>query len=149
MLITLTIPSVIALAFQPLLAEVILFKVNKQYVNHILNSCILFILLLLVSFLSLNKTYILIIHFLAIGYAEEVLYRMVIQDKLSEVFSEISTIVLSSLIFAIVGHFAEPISINLMVRVPLGIVLSVVKMRTKFLIIPTTIHSIYNILLTF
>lgn len=85
------------------------------------------------------------IHFLVAAFSEEYLYRKIIFDDIRENYNVIVALIISSFLFAIIGHMGEEIINNLLYRFPLGVVFCCIKIKFKKLIYPTIIHATYNI----
>ncbi|MFD1900979.1 CPBP family intramembrane glutamic endopeptidase [Enterococcus termitis] len=97
--------------------------------------------------LPTNQKIIIIIHFLMIAFAEEFFYRYFIFNIISQNARCVHTVIITSLIFAFVGHISEPFLDNLLYRLPLGILFSVIRVWSKSISVPTVIHAIYNLLI--
>ena len=71
--------------------------------------------------------------------------RKIIFDDIRENYNIIVALIISSFLFAIIGHMGEEIINNLLYRFPLGVVFCCIKIKFKKLIYPTIIHATYNI----
>lgn len=144
----LTVPTIFALVFQPiLLAKVLSLYDNTKNVKYFLCGIIFLLLIFIIAMCPLSDRVILIIHFMIIAYSEEILYRVILLEELDASFNPLASIVISSLFFAFLGHLSEPILSNLIIRFPLGIILAFVKMKTHTVVFPTFVHALYNIML--
>lgn len=149
MLILLSAPTIVALVVQPIFLEKVLFKSKVNFSKHIIAATFALISILLCSIVNVPEKTMLILHFILIGYSEEMLYRMIILDRMECSYTTLESVVLTSLIFAFLGHISEPFLDNLIIRFPLGIFLSFLRIKFNNIGVPTIIHAFYNILVTF
>lgn len=147
-LLLLSTPTIIALIIQPILIEKFAFKSKANFSKHTMMIMLTLLSILICSSSNMSEKNIWILHFIFIGYSEEMLYRMIILDKLRSSYSIFESIVISSLIFAFLGHISEPIWDNLVIRFPLGVFLGLIRIKLKNIGVPTICHALYNILLT-
>lgn len=148
-LLSLSAPTIVALVVQPIFLEKVLFKSKVNFSKNIIVVILALISILLCSLANIPEKTILILHFILIGYSEEILYRMIILDRMKSSYNILESIVTTALIFAFLGHISEPILDNLMIRFPLGIFLAFIRIRFNNIGIPTIIHTLYNVLVTF
>ncbi|WP_242257646.1 CPBP family intramembrane glutamic endopeptidase [Streptococcus thoraltensis] len=126
-----------------------MFKSKVNFSKHIIVSALVLISILICSFVNVPEKIRLILHFISIGYSEEMLYRMIIVDKMKSSYTILESVVITSLIFAFLGHISEPILDNLIIRFPLGIFLAFIRISFNNIGVPTIIHALYNVLVTF
>ena len=148
-LLSLSAPTMVALVVQPICLEKILFKSKVNYSQHIIVVISALIIILFCSLVNIPEKTILILHFILIGFSGAILYRMIILDRMKSSYNILESIVITALIFAFLGHISEPILDNLMVRFPLGIFLAFIRIKFNNIGIPTIIHTLYNVLVTF
>lgn len=148
-LLLLSTPTIIALVVQPIVLEKILFKSKVNYSKSIIVVILALISILLSSFGNVSERAIVILHFILIGYSEEILYRMIILDKMKSSYTILGSILITSLIFAFISHISEPFLDNLIIRFPLGIILAFLRIKFNNIWLPTIIHALYNVLVSF
>ncbi len=83
---------------------------------------------------------------LIISFSEEILYRGVMQRRMSFLFGQIPGLILASLLFAFAGHIREPFFDNLIYRLPFGIILGFLYLRKQSLFVPILVHCVFNFL---
>ena len=149
MLLLLSAPTIVSLVVQPIFLEKVLFKSKVNFSKHIIVATLALISILLCSFVNVSEKTILILHFILVGYSEEMLYRMIILDRMESSYTILESIVITSLIFAFLGHISETILDNLIIRFPLGVFLAFIRIKFNNVGVSTIIHSLYNILVTF
>lgn len=88
-----------------------------------------------------------LIHIMVIGITEEIMMRGIVFNDLEEKFNTVIAIVLNSLIFAFIYHSGSDLLSNLLVRFPLGLILSLVRVKTKNVYNSIVMHSWYNMLM--
>jgi membrane protein len=85
-----------------------------------------------------------------IAWEEEFVYRLLVPEIIKKLCSNFFIICLiQSLIFSYLGHMDGIILENLIYRVPISIVLYVIRSKTDSIFLPTTIHALWNIMLDF
>ena len=86
----------------------------------------------------------LLIYYLAVGVAEEFLFRLVLTDYLNSKMSRIMAICWSALLFAVVFHMNYSFLSNICLRLPLGLLLALINDKMGF---PEACaaHAIYDI----
>lgn len=90
-----------------------------------------------------------LVHFLFVAVAEEIMLRCVIMDELKAFTGNKWVLcLLNGLLFAFVYHSNEAFLPNLMIRVPLGFVLSMVRLRSNSVYPAIGLHWFYNMLVT-
>jgi membrane protease YdiL (CAAX protease family) len=77
---------------------------------------------------------------------EEVLYRGIIQRRLSVVFGKYTGWLLASAIFAFIGHPQSSLIDNIILRLPFGLILGYLYFRSQSLLFPIVLHWVYNCL---
>ncbi len=110
-----------------------------------LRSILFFIIVftILVKFVGFNLT----VHFLAVGISEEVLFRHLHLKYLEPIVGQKVAVIYTSLLFAFLLHMGEPVLANLLVRLPIGVGLALIRIRFG-LNSAITCHWIYDILST-
>ena len=108
-LLLLSAPTIVALVVQPIIFEKVLFKSDVNFSKHIIVAIFALICILLCSFVNLSEKTTLILHFILIAYSEEMLYRMIILDKMKSSYTILESVMITSLLFAFLGHISEPI----------------------------------------
>ena len=101
-----------------------------------------------VSVFRMPVTIILLMFFswLIVSFSEEILYRGIMQRRLSFLFGRITGLILASALFAFAGHTHEPVLDNLIFRLPFGIILGYLYLRKQSLFIPICVHCVFNFL---
>lgn len=93
--------------------------------------------------------FFIVLNFL-IAWEEEFVYRLLIPEILQKLFiSSFVVCLLQSLIFGYLGHMEGTILDNLVYRVPLAIVLYQIRSKTGSILLSTTLHAFWNIVLDF
>lgn len=119
-------------------------NVNKK---RVLVFVILF-LSILFYFVSVKhidtKSIVFFVGFLITAIAEEVFFRGLVEFHLEKEYSVVITIILQAFIFAFMGHQGFDAISNLIIRVPLGIGLSLLKRYSGSYIVPITSHFLYD-----
>lgn len=89
------------------------------------------------------------LHFFFVAVAEEIMLRSIIMDEL-RFFTRNKWVLclLNGVIFAFVYHSSEDFWSNLLVRVPLGFVLSLVRVKSDNVYPAIMLHWLYNMFVT-
>ncbi len=123
---------------------------NIQLLSGVLTTLLLIGVLLIVYLQikqgNLNTLIPILIHLFFVALSEEVLTRGIIIRELRKIFSNNIALLLSALIFAFVFHSRENIVINLIIRVPLGLVFGKTYLVTKNIYASVAMHWLYNLL---
>jgi len=98
--------------------------------------------------LALGNALFFSIQFGVIAAGEETLYRGVLQRRLSGILSLLPGIVLSSAVWAFVGHMRQPALQNLIIRFPAGLLLGYIYVRSKSLYPGMLAHWLLNVVVT-
>lgn len=77
---------------------------------------------------------------LFVAFGEELLYRGVIQRRLTVLFGRYWGLVLASILFAFLDHPKTPFIDNLILRLPFGLILGYLYLRGNSLIVPIGLH---------
>jgi membrane protease YdiL (CAAX protease family) len=85
------------------------------------------------------------IRWLIVAFGEEVLYRGIIQRRFSNLCGRYCGLILASLVFAFIGHFRAPLADNLMLRLPFGLTLGYLYLRSQSLLFPIGMHWGFNV----
>ena len=148
-----TVPTVISFIILPkLLLKLLKIEDKLDLFRHLKTSILIFIsflpiyLLAFRSKLDMDLIGFWIIHYLIVAMGEEYIYRHLLISLLSKKMSVVISCIISSLVFAFILHNNEAFATNLIIRLPLGLVLSGIYVKTKSLSLPIIIHSIYNLL---
>ena len=84
-------------------------------------------------------------HFLVVAISEEIIMRGIIMHEISRVSSNgVIICVVNAVVFAFVFHSNEDFLSNLVVRLPLGLILSFSKLKSKDIYLPIMIHWAYD-----
>ena len=83
---------------------------------------------------------------LFVALSEEVLYRGIIQRRLCNLSGKYSGLIFASIVFAFVGHCKAPVMDNLILRLPFGLILGYIYLRTRSLVLPVAMHWGFNVL---
>jgi len=98
--------------------------------------------------LALGNALFFSIQFGVIAAGEETLYRGVLQRRLSGILSLLPGIVLSSAVWAFVGHVRQPALQNLIIRFPVGLLLGYIYVRSKSLYPAMLAHWLLDMAVT-
>lgn len=157
MLSALTLPTLLSLVVLPVVLKKFLGIQGEDVVTF--NKLKIFILLLLtiilviIYFIKFQKNIseqtmiILIVHYYLAAFSEEFLYRKIIIDDISSKWNDIAGLIISAILFAFIGHLGEGFINNFIYRLPLGLILGVIKIKTKTIAYTTIIHAFYNLFL--
>jgi len=105
---------------------------------------ILFILMLIRQHPQSATSMLFIVGFFLTSVSEEFLFRGLVEFQLSKSFKPYQTILLQAFIFAFIGHQSFDMEINLLIRFPLGIILSVLRRKTQSYMPPIMLHFVYD-----
>ena len=83
-------------------------------------------------------------NYLAVAVGEEVLMRIFVQRRLSEIIKPIWAIVITGFVFGLVLHLSNPLVDNLLYRVPAGFVLGYLFHSRKTVWAPIAAHWLYD-----
>ncbi|EPF4498134.1 CPBP family intramembrane glutamic endopeptidase [Enterococcus faecium] len=120
---------------------------SRNIIVVLTSMCISFFVVYLVY--NQSNLVLLCFHFFLVAISEEYLYRGIIYFRLSEeIRSEIFVVLISSCIFAFLGHMGEPFYYNLIYRFPLGILFGFLRVKTGGITYPIIVHAFYNIIIT-
>lgn len=93
---------------------------------------------------SLTDVALIGMRYLIVAVSEEVLFRYYIQHLLEEQCTKWGAILLQACLFAFLLHSGLPILLNLFVRLPAGVILTLIFHKTRNLSIPIVIHLLYD-----
>jgi len=127
------------------------FKNNKHYFITIIDICIVggFIAFLLFNKILNTDVGIYVIHYLFVAFSEELLVRGIILYLLEQLFyKEWMSILLSAIIFSLIFHSTDGVLLNLVYRVPFGVITAILYKKTNSLTSPIILHWLYNVLLS-
>lgn len=86
-----------------------------------------------------------LIHFFFVAVAEEIILRSVILDELQYITTnKLLLCMINGAIFAFIYHSSEDFASNLLVRVPLGVVLCVIRIKCDSVYPAIAFHWLYN-----
>ncbi len=133
------------------------FNFPPHIIREIAYGTVLFILFAVYSRVLLSmevgpldsSPYIIIslsIRWLFVAFGEETLYRGILQRRLSALWGKYLGLILASVVFAFLGHPNAPLAVNLALRLPFGIILGYLYLRSQSLLIPIGAHCAFNIL---
>lgn len=115
-----------------------------------LDSLLAFVFLAMLLFLFMNgkliSHYIAISHFAVVALSEEFLTRGILIKKLSKTFTPALCLIISSICFAFIFHSNVSMLMNLLIRLPLGLLLGFLYLKAKNLRTPILVHWVYNVL---
>ncbi len=156
-LLRMTLPTVISLVIIPIALAKFLNKTEKVFFKwskkELWISSILIIAFSII-YCNLNANLFgkftilfLLAHYFLAAFSEEFLYRNIILNELLESWNTFYSVLLCALIFAVIGHVGESPLDNLVYRFPLGVVFSIVRLKTNSVLYTSVIHAFYNLLL--
>ncbi|WP_068985339.1 CPBP family intramembrane glutamic endopeptidase [Lysinibacillus xylanilyticus] len=149
LLMSLSFPLLVCLVIIPCL-------IRRKYINIFLidnrqllitTALYLGILPVLFIYVSMQEPLVYCVHLLVISIAEEFYCRGVLTKELQKSFSRNRTLIIVSLIFALIFHLNESFVQNLFIRFPLGLVSGISYNKTNNIWIPILIHTVYNSLI--
>lgn len=88
-----------------------------------------------------------IIKFMVVAISEEILYRIYLQKILEKIFTVRIALLLQSFMFAFILHSGLPVILNLLLRFPIGIILTCIYKKNNRIDIPILIHYFYNFII--
>jgi len=88
---------------------------------------------------------IIVVHFLFVGISEETILRSVIYDETGKIFKGVLNCVVTGLIFACAYHSGDDFVGNLMVRFPLGLLLGLLRYKSKSIYPAIAFHWAYDV----
>lgn len=91
-----------------------------------------------------SATRLFIVGFMLTSIAEELIFRGMVEHQLQKSFSCYQVVLIQALMFAFLGHQGFDLTINLLVRFPLGIMLSLVKNKTQSYVPAIMLHWMYD-----
>lgn len=159
-LIQQSLPVLISYGLIPILIFIIIEKLklvdiglkwNKNYQVTVLNMIIVIIFMIYLFYKEIfnYNEGVFVLHYFCVALAEEILVRGIILYKLSAlVKKKWVAIVISAFIFALVFHSTDGIIMNIVYRVPFGIITAILYKKTDSLMSSITFHWIYNVALT-
>lgn len=123
------------------------FNLPIKFFNNVYNwkylvRLIFYIILIFLNYQ--NKEFL--VAMLIVGLAEEFFYRKIILGRLLEIFNVSTSLIISSLLFAVILHNSESFIINITLRMFLGLILGAIAYKTKDIKDTVFIHTIYNLL---
>lgn len=118
------------------------FKYSKSL--FIASIIIVSLLNYLVNRLDLVAFTSIVIKYSIVALGEELLFRYYIQNQLEKQFSILGATILQAVLFAFILHSGFPILLNLMIRVPSGIILTYLFKKSNNLPLVIAIHFLYN-----
>lgn len=124
---------------------------NKRYIFSVLLLIIIFTFVIIYAKqkLSTELFLVLVIHNFFVAFTEELLARGVILSLLLKVMGPLASIILNGVIFACVFHSAADFVINLILRLPLGILLAFLSYWTRSIHSSVLFHWLYNVVVEF
>ncbi|MFQ5808036.1 MAG: lysostaphin resistance A-like protein [Armatimonadota bacterium] len=81
---------------------------------------------------------------LCVATAEEVVFRGVVQRRLTAVCGAVPALVIAALVFAFLAHAHAPLAMNLVFRLPAGLLLGYAYHRHRSLVPPIALHWALN-----
>jgi membrane protease YdiL (CAAX protease family) len=131
------------------------FSLPQHFGKEVVFATGLFLLFAAYSYLLLSKRSVflswpayvamsLCIRWLVVAFGEEILYRGIIQRRLSRIYGKYCGLILASALFAFVGHLQAPLIDNTILRLPFGLILGYSYLRSSSLLIPIVMHWSFN-----
>ncbi|ARJ50207.1 CPBP family intramembrane glutamic endopeptidase [Staphylococcus lutrae] len=115
---------------------------NNVFDYKYLIRLIIYILLIILNYQNIE----LLVAMLVVGLTEEFFYRKIILGRLLETFNVPVSLIISSLLFAVVLHNSESFVVNITLRMFLGLILGAIAYKTKDIKDTVFIHTIYDLL---
>lgn len=162
-LVSFSFPMLISLAIIPIAIQVFLQHNNFERLGFVKKPkrwsfivCVALSAIIVLVTIYLNKkleteisAMTICIHFLAVAISEEVILRSVIMHEMKNIISNNFLLcIINAIIFAFVYHSSEDFLSNLLVRVPLGFVLSYARLKSNDIYLPIALHWVYNMAVT-
>lgn len=124
---------------------------NKKKISYLQTSIFttVSIIISVLGYKRLENELIVIISFIIVAICEEFYCRGLMYNVIQESFNEVSAILFNSIIFSIIYHSGGDIWINLLLRFPLAIILSLLRFKTKSIYDSVLLHYIYNVAISF
>lgn len=133
------------------------FTIPCHFVREIIYGAVFFFLFAAYGYVLLSKqngpsslspyiTVSLSVCWFFVASGEEVLYRGIIQRRLSTLWGKYWGLILASAIFAFIGHSKAPLIDNFVLRLPFGLTLGYLYLRSQSLLIPIGMHWGFNVL---
>jgi|GEM_PF-3191761 len=125
----------------------ILPNTSKTYIFSFLFLIIVFAYVVIYAKqkISTDLFLVLIIHNFFVAFTEELLARGVIFSLLLKLMRASSSIIINGILFAFVFHSAADFTINLILRLPLGLILAFLTYWTRSIHSSILLHWIYNV----
>ncbi len=133
------------------------FAMPKPFVRELLCGVGIFLAFIVYCHLALSKTIelpslpgpimvSLSVRWLVAAFGEEFFFRGILQRRLCDLCGKYCGLVLASAVFAFAGHFKAPFIDNLILRLPFGLILGYLYLRSRSLLIPVAMHFGFNML---
>jgi len=88
-----------------------------------------------------------VVSWLVVAVAEECLYRAVVQRRLVGALGPWVGVALAAAVFAFPGHAWAPWQHNLAIRLPFGLMVGGLYLRTESILVPIGVHWVFNCLI--
>lgn len=152
-----SLPMVISLVLFPYYTSKKIYKLTNNDLGlclDIKNSisfficCIIAMISCILFFLHDNsfENYHVVFSFLFVGFTEEFFFRGVLYAIFNQKLKPITALIITSLIFSVLFHSTDSVANNLIFRFPIGLLLGIIRIKTKNIYSASLIHFAYNLL---
>ncbi|MCY7825150.1 CPBP family intramembrane metalloprotease [Bacillus spizizenii] len=158
-LVVATFPMIIGLIALPIIFEWKFFNCNMKDLglrvkseNKWVANITYFIggvLIICIIILNLQTAFPVLVHYTVSCFGEELLFRGILQKRMTDNMNSIIAILLCAIIFSVGFHQDSNLVDNLIIRFPLGFILGLIYHKTKSLFPSTTLHLAYNMFVSF
>nr|WP_245341845.1 CPBP family intramembrane glutamic endopeptidase [Enterococcus rivorum] len=87
-----------------------------------------------------------IVSFIVVALTEEFYSRGVLYSEIERMWGRQTAVLLSSFIFAFLFHSNSEFVVNLLFRLPIALLLGILRKKTNSIYIGSAVHYIYNII---
>lgn len=160
--LTFSLPMVVALAIIPLVIKVAIEKYSLKQLGLAAPSKQSIVACFVMSVASIALATVLsdveglnvsawtvLVHFFFVAVAEEIILRSIILDELKYfTANKLLLCLINGMIFAFIYHSSEDLASNLLVRVPLGFALCMVRVKSNSVYPAVALHWLYNMFIS-
>lgn len=156
MIMGLTVPTIISLYLVPKVLYKFLLPIRGKTKANTKIECVIIIVFLAfcilygiryrAEFESRAMMCTVILHYTVVSIGEEFTYRKLIPQILARRYKYWVGIVLSAVMFAFVLHINEAVTVNLLIRFPMGIAFGFIAMKSERITYTVILHTIYNLI---